>query len=113
MLSQEEEDFLIYWEQNKDFFATPISKLLRGLPVASLLGVPILLLLAYVYFFNENWYIKISKTAPSTYVVVILAVFIFIFGFAYIRMHFKWEMNEQLYNELKYLQKKEDAAKKL
>jgi cbb3-type cytochrome oxidase subunit 3 len=52
-------------------------------------------------FFPE-WYSKISNIrSTSSFLIVMLAVFIATIFFAYFRMQFKWEMNEQLYRELK------------
>ena len=106
MLTDDESRFLTFWEKNKELHSTISSKLLRGLPMACLFGLPILLLIACVYLFLPEWYIKISKTSPATFLVVTIAVFIAIFFYAFIRMHFKWEMNEQLYKELKFKEKK-------
>jgi amino acid permease len=110
MLSEEEQKFVMYWERNREEFSSPLSKLLRGLPMAMVFGLPILLLILCVYLFLPEWYIKISKTSAQTFLVVVIAVFIAIVFYAFTRMHFKWEMNEQSYLELKHKQKKMDAA---
>lgn len=112
MLSEEEEKFMIYWEERRIQYSSTSSKFLRGLPMAMVFGIPILLLVAVVYLFIPDWYIKISKTSAQSFVVVVIAVFIAIIFYAFVRMHFKWEMNEQMYTELKAVQKKEEAAKK-
>ncbi len=113
MLTTEEENFIQYWEQNRVAHSSFISKLLRGLPMACVFGLPILLLIVCVYLFIPDWYIKISKTSPQAFFVVVIAVIIAIIFYAIVRMHFKWEMNDQMYLELKHKQKKDDAAKKL
>ena len=74
--------------------------------MACMFGLPILLLIACVYLFLPEWYTKISKTSPETFLIVTIAVFIAILFYAFTRMHFKWEMNEQLYKEIKYKEKK-------
>ena len=74
--------------------------------MACLFGLPILLLIACVYLFLPEWYTKISKTSPATFLVVTIAVFLAVFFYAFVRMHSKWEMNEQLYKELKFKEKK-------
>jgi hypothetical protein len=111
MLNEEEESFYAFWEKNRESYSTTQSKFLRGLPFACLFGMPIIFLIAIVYFFFPDWYIKISKTSPESYLVVFIAVVIFIIGFAFIRMHFKWEMNEQAFKEMKQVKNKEQAAK--
>lgn len=111
MLLPEEENFLTYWEANRAAFSEPLSKLVRGLPMAIVFGMPILIFIAVVYFFLPDWYTKISKATAQTFVVISIAVLIAIIFYAFVRMHFKWEQNEQLYLELKQKQKKTQAAK--
>jgi hypothetical protein len=108
MLMEEEEKFLTYWENNRDEFSGATSKFVRGLPMACVFGLPILLFIAAVYLFLPEWYIKISKTSPQAFFVVVIAVIIAIIFYAFVRMHFKWEMNEQLYNELIAKKKKSE-----
>jgi membrane protein YdbS with pleckstrin-like domain len=111
MITEQQRAFVQYWEQNRDMLGTTSSKILRGLPMALLFGLPILLLIAAVYLFLPDWYYTISKTKASTYTVVVIAVLVAVTFFSYVRMHFKWEMNEQLYQELKYKIKKEIETK--
>ena len=110
MISPEEETFLKYWEENRVARSSFTNKILGGLPMAVVFCLPILLLIVSVYLFFPDWYTKISGTSPATFFVVIIAVFIATLFYAFIRMHFKWEMNEQLYKELKFKQKKQHAA---
>ena len=111
MISEKDKQFITYWEATKDEKATISSKLINGLPMAFLFFSPILLSILAVYFFSDEWYTKISKTTPGMFITIIMAVIIAILFFAYFRMHYKWEMNEQLYQELKHLQKKEEITK--
>ena len=110
MLSEKEIRFLEHWERVRDEQSGFLSKLSRGLPMAMLFGIPILVSIALVYFLSPEWYTKISQSASSVSVTILIAVDISILFFSYARMHFKWEMNEQLYQELKNRQQKEDAA---
>ena len=110
MLSPEEEKFIKYWNDNRMEYSGFKSKLLRGLPMAPVFGLPIILLIICIYFFFPDWFAKISNTSSQSFFVAGIAVLIFIIFFAFARMHFKWEMNEQLYLELKYKKKKEIAV---
>jgi uncharacterized membrane protein len=112
MLADKEQQFLAYWEQNRIPFSSFGSKMLRGLPMAIMFGLPILLSVMVVYFFFPEWYMKISATTSGTFGVVVIAVCIAILFFSYFRMHFKWEMNEQAYLELKQKLKRSQAADK-
>ncbi|MEO6933393.1 MAG: hypothetical protein ABI151_17300 [Chitinophagaceae bacterium] len=112
MLSEKEIKFLAYWESVREKESGFVSKLLRGLPMASLFGLPILFSVAIIYFLSPDFYTKISQAAAGSTGAILLAVLIFILFFSYFRMHFKWEMNEQLYDELKARQRRTDAANK-
>ncbi len=113
MLTQQQVDFIAYWEKNKDVQNTFNSKLIRGLPMASVFCLPILLLVLFIYLYVPDWYFKISKTSGSSFFVVIIAVLIATVFYAFVRMHFKWEMNDNLYKQLKQKQKKDSLMQPL
>jgi amino acid permease len=110
MLTTKELEFIEYWEAHREGQNSFVSKLFRGFPMALMFGLPIILFILAVYIWFPAWYTKISGTSQGSFITIVIAVFISIIFFSYFRMHFKWEMNEQLYMELKYKQKKEDAA---
>ncbi len=101
MISEKDIEFLQYWErvrENENSFA---SKIIRGLPMAFLFGLPIVLSVIVVRLFAPDWYMKISATSPGSLITIVIAITIIIVFYAYFRMQYKWEMNEQLYNEIK------------
>ena len=91
---------MLYWERERGKRKGFGNKLLSGLPMAMLFSLPIVLLVIVVYFVSPEWYTKIADTSSGTFITVIIAVFLCIIFFSYFRMHYKWEMNEQLYREL-------------
>lgn len=101
MLSENDKLFLERWERERGPESTFSRKLLAGLPMAALLTLPILLFVMMVYLFLPDWYAKVSNTSGATFVVVFIALLVAIVFIAYFRMHFRWEMNEQHYHELK------------
>lgn len=113
MLTEQEKQFIIRWEQVREKESTIQAKLINGLPMAMLFGLPILLIIAVVYFFSPDWYTKISNRLSGSLVTIVIAVFICILFYAYFRMHYKWEMNEQLYHELKSKAKKTENITKI
>lgn len=92
---------MIYWEKEKERRKTFSARLTDGLPMAALFAVPILLLITTVYLFFPEWYTKISSRLPGSVFTIVVAVIICILFFSYFRMQYKWEMNDQLYRELK------------
>lgn len=101
MLSEKEIQFLRYWEQNRERQNTVISKIGRGFPMALLFALPILLFVIAIWFFFPDWYMKISKTSPGTFITAIFALLGIVLFYSFFRMQFKWELNEQLYKEMK------------
>ena len=106
MLTEKEKAFISYWESRRIPYSSFGSKLMRGLPMASLFGLPILFFLLAIYLFFPEWYAKVSAS-PGSILAAVAGVFIAIFFFSFFRMHFMWELNEQAYRELK---KKSHAA---
>lgn len=104
MLSEKDKQFISYWEKERERQNSVAVKLISGLPVAILFCVPILLFITAVYLFFPEWYTKVSNNMSGSMVVIVIALIMCIIFFSYFRMHYKWEMNEQLYQELKHKQ---------
>jgi MFS superfamily sulfate permease-like transporter len=101
MLSQKDKEFITYWEKVRDTRKSFSVKLTSGLPMAALFSVPILLFITVIYLFFPEWYTKVSSRLPGAVLTIVIAVIICMLFFSYFRMQYKWEMNEQLYQELK------------
>ena len=106
MISEKETAFLRYWEQNRDRENTFMSKLTRGLPMAILFGLPIILSVISVRIFLPDWYMKFSQTSPGMFSTAVIAMVVIVLFYSFFRMQFKWEMNDQLYKELKIKENK-------
>jgi hypothetical protein len=110
MITEEDRQFLRYWEQNRENENNFSFKLMKGLPIATMFGLPIILLVIIVRLYFPEWYTKISQTSPGTFLTAIIAVIIIILFSSYFNMQYKWETNEQAYQELKAKEKKEEVA---
>ena len=106
MLSEKDKEFIIYWEKERERQNSISAKIISGLPMAILFCVPILLFITVIYLFLPEWYTKVSNKLPGAVLTIIIALIIMVFFFAYFRMQFKWESNEQYYLELKHKQNK-------
>ncbi len=96
MLTQREEKFITWWQQNREKEKKTMRQLFIGLPIGLLFGGGILLSL------GTGWYERVNMVANSqfnpnvlTIAIVAIAVFIGIFYKKY-----KWDMYEQQYREL-------------
>lgn len=107
MLSEKDKAFMRYWEKSRDVEASTSSKIIRGLPMAFMFSFPIILSIVTVRLFLPEWYTKVSKTSSGMFITITIAVFILALFFAFFRMHYKWEMNEQLYQEYRLKEEEE------
>ena len=73
--------------------------------MALIFSLPLVLCIFVVYRFFPEWYAKFSQISEGTFVVILAGAIITTVFFAYFRMHYKWETNEQLYLELKAREK--------
>ncbi len=126
MLSEKDTAFMRRWEAVREQESRFKTKLLSGLPMAMLFAAPILLFFVIVKIFFPSWFT--TATHRQTQVVVpeltqqhmalsegnvimaFIAVLIVVLFFSYFRMNYKWENNEQLYQELKSKEKKQANA---
>jgi hypothetical protein len=126
MLTEKDQQFIARWERVREQEAGFTHKLLSGLPMAMMFGLPVLVFFGVVFFFIPSWFTtathkstdvvvpemtaKFMKLSSGDMLMVVIAIIILIVFFSYFRMHYKWEMNEQLYKELLNKQKKSSGA---
>lgn len=104
MLSKEEENFLSYWEKNKDKKKSLRSQFSMGFSLGLLMGLGILI--NYI----SGWYTRATMVAngsSSPLVIIIAIILIATFCSVFYKRH-QWEMNEQRYLELKAKQNEEN-----
>ena len=97
MLTQQEKDFIIYWEQNRQKQKKTFRQLLVGVPIGFLFAIPIL-----INFFS-GWYKRadmVANTNDFNPLVLIIALLLIIAFVAIFSKHHQWEMREQRYREL-------------
>jgi hypothetical protein len=97
MLSKEEMDFLEYWKRNRVKQKKIFRQFLLGIPVALLFVVPIAI------NFSSGWYKRARMVANTSDFnpAVLLVALLLITGFiAIFSRSFRWDRNEQRYQEL-------------
>jgi len=100
MLTDNEKKFMTYWESARLRESAARVKFFRGLPMALLFSLPIILSVLVVRLYFPEWYAKLSKTSPGMFFTAVVAVLMIACFYAFLRMHIRWENNEQLYSEL-------------
>jgi cation transporter-like permease len=108
MLTEEEENFIKYWEKNRHRRRKLVYQLAVGLPVGLLFGLFIII------NFYSGWYKRADMVANSRFnpVVLYVAVVIIAVFFAVFSKKFQYDQLQQRYTELlaKKNRKKEEVT---
>lgn len=96
MLTEEEQNFIKYWEANRDRENTLKIKLLRGGPIGLIFALPILIAVLF-----HDWYKRMIPITTSMLIMITICVIAIAFFYAYFRQQVRWEQRDQLYKELK------------
>lgn len=106
-MSNEEERFIEYWEQNREKEKKLFRQLVIGLPLGSLIGIGIIVSLLSGWYERANME---ANTESNPFVLIIAVVAIAVF-FAIFYKKYTWDMNEQHYKELLFKKEKENKSK--
>jgi hypothetical protein len=105
MLTEQEKQFIHYWEANRNREKKLNNQLLIGLPIGFLFAIPIFLSV----FSGHFWYERaemVANTKMNPVILIIAVVAIAVFVAVFYKRH-QWDMREQQYQELKAKEKKE------
>lgn len=109
MLSEKEKAFIRYWEENRLKEKSILRQFFPGLPIGLSLGAAILLVL------DSGWYERANMVAQSqsSPVVLFIAIAGIVTFTSFFYKKFRWEMNEQAYEELKLKNELHNAGEKI
>ena len=108
MLTQDEKDFMDYWERNRDRQKKVFKQLLLGIPIGLLFAIPIVISLLSGWDKRAVMIANTSDFNPG----ILLAALLLIVGFiAIFSRRVKWDNYEQKYQELRAKQAREEAGK--
>jgi hypothetical protein len=107
MLTQQDKDFIRYWEANRLRRKKIVRQFLIGIPIGLLFVIPI------VINFSSGWYRRADMEAHSADFnpVVLLVALLLIVGFtAIFYQRHQWDQYEQHYQELLARRIREESA---
>jgi hypothetical protein len=107
MLTQQDKDFIRYWEANRLRRKKVVRQFLIGIPIGLLFVIPI------VINFSSGWYRRADMEAHSADFnpVVLLVALLLIVGFtAIFYQRHQWDQYEQHYRELLARRIREESA---
>lgn len=99
MLSADEKAFIKYWEENRGKTKHWTSHLKTGFLYGLIFALPILI------NYLSGWFTNIRFYLPGTLLFISIAVTGVVFFFAIFYQRYRWERNEQLYEELRAKEK--------
>jgi len=96
MLSEQETAYIAYWEKIRNNKQKQAKQFVTGFSIGLAIGCGIITILV------TGWYERANMVAGSQFSPVIFAIIIAAIAFfvAYFYRNYKWERNEQLYQEL-------------
>ena len=103
MLTQQEKDFIVYWENNRERRKKVIKQLFIGLPLGTLLVALILISSLSGWYKRAVMEINVNSSLIIVLLIASLLIVAFIVVFS---VRHRWEMDEQQYLELKAREKK-------
>ena len=95
-LSDENQQFIQWWEQHRAKEKKWVHQLSIGLPLGLVFGFPVFLSLLF-----RGWYKRMPYVSGTQFTLILMACLGIAVFYAIFKMRFKWEMNEQRYMELK------------
>lgn len=101
-MDKSDEEFLKYWAATRDKEKKWLYQLMLGLPLGLVFGLPVLLSVLL-----RGWYKRMPYVSGTQFTLILMACMGIAVFYAIFRMKFKWDMNEQHYQELLEQQKKE------
>jgi membrane protein YdbS with pleckstrin-like domain len=107
MLTENEKQFVKYWEENRLREKSWQYQLLTGLPWGLLFSLPIIVLLMTARLWYKRAEMQAnSMVSPTVLIIAVLLIALFV---AFFYKHHRWEMKEQLYQALKAREEKDLA----
>lgn len=104
MLTKQEKEFMVYWEENRARERSLTHILLYGLPRGLCFGIPILLC-----FLFHDWYKWLPFISGEDILVVAIGVFGVVLFYSVFRQYYLWDRKEQQYQEFSARQAQQDA----
>ena len=106
MLSEEEQQFISWWEQNREKQKKIFKQLLIGLPAGVLFGLAIFISIVSGWYKRAMMTLNAYPSAKSLILVLIIALLLIVIFISVFSVRVKWDRNEQRYREL--LSRKKD-----
>jgi hypothetical protein len=104
MLTSNEEKFLTYWAANRENKKQNFKQFIKGFSSGIAIGICILVIIGIGWYSRAN----MEANAKASPVLIIICIGIVAVFMAFMYKNYKWEQNEQLYQELMAKKKKQN-----
>ncbi|MGZ5247903.1 MAG: hypothetical protein ACXWV5_12630 [Flavitalea sp.] len=103
MTSEQEKEFIQYWEEVREHQGKLRTQLFSGIPIGLMFAVPvIIILITSRFWFKRADMVANAKLDPLVFGIAIFLITVFV---AVFYKRFQWEQKEQQYQEFKVRQK--------
>jgi integral membrane sensor domain MASE1 len=96
MLTKTEEDYIIYWQQQRDTYKQSFVQFVKGMSIGLGISTAIIILIITGWYQRANM-VANSKMSTIVFVIALLLITVFM---AWLYRNFQWENKEQQYLEL-------------
>jgi integral membrane sensor domain MASE1 len=96
MLTKTEEDYIIYWQQQRDTYKQSFVQFVKGMSIGLGISTAIIILIITGWYQRANM-VANSKMSTIVFVIALLLIIVFM---AWLYRNFQWENKEQQYLEL-------------
>jgi peptidoglycan biosynthesis protein MviN/MurJ (putative lipid II flippase) len=110
MLTEEEQQFIEYWEKNRDKQKKFFKQLAIGLPMGVLFAVAIFVNLISGWYKRATMVFNANPSIKSLIIVLIIAVLLIVVFVSVFSVKLKWERNDQRYRELMFKKESDDSG---
>jgi len=97
MLTEQEEEFIAWWEENRESQKKSFKQFIKGLSSGLAISVGIILIIVLGWYKRANMEAN-SQMSTTVFVVALLGIAVFM---AWLYQNYQWEMHDQQYLELK------------
>ncbi len=103
MLTQQEEDFIIYWQKQRATYRQSFLQFVKGMSAGLSISAAIILIVISGWYERANM-VANSKMSAMVFAIALLLITVFM---AWLYRNFQWEQKEQQYLELLAKRKKQ------
>ncbi len=106
MFTEQEEKFILWWEQNRESQKKSLKEFMKGLSKGLAISFAIILIVVIGWYKRANMEAN-AKMSTAVFMIALLGITVFM---AWLYQNYQWEVHEQQYLEIKAKRNKENKG---